>query len=179
MTDTASQFDEQIEQCKTLFKKKTHDYGTAWRILRLASLTDQIFIKAQRIRGLQTNAQSKIAEGQEDEFIGIVNYAVMALIQVDLGPADQPDLSAEQALEHYERKVSECKALMLDKNHDYGEAWRDMRVSSLTDLILQKLLRVKQIEDHHGKTLVSEGIEANYQDMLNYAVFALIHLNQR
>ena len=176
MSDTSSQFDQSIERCKTLFKKKTLDYGTAWRILRLASLTDQIFIKAQRIRGLQTNAQSKIAEGEEDEFIGIVNYAVMALIQVELGPSEQPDLSPEQALELYEQKVAQCKALMLDKNHDYGEAWRDMRVSSLTDLILQKVLRVKQIEDNQGKTLVSEGIEANYQDMLNYAVFALIHL---
>jgi hypothetical protein len=178
MTDTSSQFDQHIERCKTLFKKKTFDYGTAWRILRLSSLTDQIFIKAQRIRGLQTNTQSKIAEGEEEEFMGIVNYAVIALIQVDLGPAEQPDLSPEHALKHYERKVAECKALMLDKNHDYGEAWRDMRVSSLTDLILQKLLRVKQIEDHQGKTLVSEGIVANYQDMLNYAVFALIHLEQ-
>ena len=178
MSDTSSQFDHSIERCKTLFKKKTLDYGTAWRILRLASLTDQIFIKAQRIRGLQTNAQSKIAEGEVDEFIGIVNYAVMALIQVELGPSEQPDLSPEQALELYEQKVTQCKALMLDKNHDYGEAWRDMRVSSLTDLILQKVLRVKQIEDNQGKTLVSEGIEANYQDMLNYAVFALIHLDQ-
>jgi Domain of Unknown Function (DUF1599). len=178
MTDTSSQFDQHIEQCKTLFNKKTFDYGTAWRILRLPSLTDQIFIKAQRIRGLQTNAQSKIAEGEKEEFMGIVNYAVMALIQIDLGPAEQPDLSSEQALELYERKVAECKALMLDKNHDYGEAWRDMRISSLTDLILQKVLRVKQIEDHQGKTLVSEGIIANYQDMLNYAVFALIHLEQ-
>lgn len=178
MSDTSSQFDHSIERCKTLFKKKTLDYGTAWRILRLASLTDQIFIKAQRIRGLQTNAQSKIAEGEVDEFIGIVNYAVMALIQVELGPSEQPDLSPEQALELYEQKVAQCKALMLDKNHDYGEAWRDMRVSSLTDLILQKVLRVKQIEDNQGKTLVSEGIEANYQDMLNYSVFALIHLDR-
>ena len=142
----------------------------------MSSLTDQIFIKAQRIRGLQTNAESKIAEGEEDEFIGIINYAVMALIQSELPLVDQPDLSPEEALERYDAKVELCKSLMLDKNHDYGEAWREMRVSSLTDLILQKLHRIKQIEDNQGKTLVSEGIAANYQDILNYAVFAMIHL---
>ena len=176
MSTTSTQFDQVIERCRALFEKKAFDYGTAWRILRLSSLTDQLFIKAQRIRGLQTNAESKIAEGEEDEFIGIINYAVMALIQSELPLVDQPDLSPEQALELYDGKVEECKSLMLDKNHDYGEAWREMRVSSLTDLILQKLHRIKQIEDHQGKTLVSEGIGANYQDILNYAVFAMIHL---
>ena len=176
MSTTSTQFDQVIERCRALFEKKALDYGTAWRILRLSSLTDQLFIKAQRIRGLQTNAESKIAEGEEDEFIGIINYAVMALIQSELPLVDQPDLSPEQALELYDAKVEECKSLMLDKNHDYGEAWREMRVSSLTDLILQKLHRIKQIEDHQGKTLVSEGIGANYQDILNYAVFAMIHL---
>ncbi len=176
MSTTSTQFDQVIERCRTLFEKKAFDYGTAWRILRLSSLTDQIFIKAQRIRGLQTNAESKIAEGEEDEFIGIINYAVMALIQSELPLVDQPDLSPEEALERYDAKVEECKSLMLDKNHDYGEAWREMRVSSLTDLILQKLHRIKQIEDNQGKTLVSEGIAANYQDILNYAVFAMIHL---
>jgi hypothetical protein len=150
------------------------DYGSAWRILRLPSLTDQIFIKAQRIRSLQQNEVRKVDEDETGEFIGIINYSIMALIQLDLGVVEQPDLDVAKATELYDAKVSVTKSLMEDKNHDYGEAWRDMRVSSLTDLILQKLLRVKQIEDNEGKTLVSEGIEANYQDMINYAVFALI-----
>jgi len=154
------------------------DYGSAWRILRLPSLTDQIFIKAQRIRGLQQNAEQKVDEGQESEFIGIINYCVMALIQIEFGVVEQPDLDTVTALKHYDRKIAETKTLMENKNHDYGEAWRDMRVSSLTDLILQKLLRVKQIENNQGKTLVSEGIDANYQDMINYAVFAMIHLDK-
>jgi len=154
------------------------DYGCAWRILRLPSLTDQIFIKAQRIRGLQQNDVRKVDEGERSEFIGIINYSLMALIQLELGVAEQPDLSNEKATKLYDKHIAETKGLMEDKNHDYGEAWRDMRVSSLTDLILQKLLRVKQIEDNKGKTLVSEGIDANYQDMINYAVFALIHLNE-
>ena len=140
--------------------------------------TDQIFIKAQRIRSIQQNEEQKVDEGQASEFIGIINYSIMALVQLELGVVEQPDLSLEEAVEHYDSKVSLTKQLMMDKNHDYGEAWRDMRVSSLTDLILQKLLRVKQIEDNQGKTLVSEGIDANYQDMINYAVFALIHLNE-
>lgn len=155
------------------------DYGSAWRILRLPSLTDQIFIKAQRIRSLQQHSNQKIEEGQEAEFIGIINYSIMALIQLELKPVEQPDLSLEEALDHYDRTVTATYQLMLDKNHDYGEAWRDMRVSSLTDLILQKLLRVKQIEDNKGKTLVSEGTDANYQDMINYAIFALIHLESK
>lgn len=176
MSDTSNQYNEQIEKCRALFISKMHDYGSAWRILRLPSLTDQIFIKAQRIRGLQQNKVQKIAEDQTSEFIGIVNYSVMALIQLKKGVVEQPDLSLEEATQLYDEQVAETKQLMMDKNHDYGEAWRDMRVSSLTDLILQKLLRVKQIEDNRGKTLVSEGIDANYQDMVNYAVFALIHL---
>jgi hypothetical protein len=154
------------------------DYGSAWRILRLPSLTDQIFIKAQRIRGLQQNAERKVDEGEMSEFIGIINYSVMALIQLEKGVVEQPDLSLEEATQLFDEKIAVTKQLMLDKNHDYGEAWRDMRVSSLTDLILQKLLRVKQIEDNKGKTLVSEGIDANYQDMINYAVFAMIHLDK-
>ncbi|EDM45188.1 hypothetical protein SCB49_03669 [unidentified eubacterium SCB49] len=154
------------------------DYGSAWRILRLPSLTDQIFIKAQRIRGLQQNKEQKVDEGQQSEFIGVINYCIMALIQLENGVVEQPDLSLEDAIVLYDKKVAITKQLMMDKNHDYGEAWRDMRVSSLTDLILQKLLRVKQIEDNQGKTLVSEGIDANYQDMINYSVFALIHLNE-
>ena len=153
-----------------------HDYGSAWRILRLPSLTDQIFIKAQRIRGLQENEVRKIEEDETSEFIGIVNYSIMALIQLEKGIAEQPDFTVEEATQLYDEQVAKTKQLMLDKNHDYGEAWRDMRVSSLTDLILQKLLRVKTIENNKGKTKVSEGIDANYQDMINYAVFALIHL---
>jgi hypothetical protein len=152
------------------------DYGSAWRILRLPSLTDQIFIKAQRIRSLQENAVRKVDEDETGEFIGIINYSIMALIQLEKGVVDQPDLGLEEATRLYDEKIAETKSLMENKNHDYGEAWREMRVSSLTDLILQKLLRVKQIEDNKGKTLVSEGIDANYQDMINYAVFALIHL---
>jgi len=179
MQDTSKQYDAVINTCKALFIKKMTDYGSAWRILRLPSLTDQIFIKAQRIRSLQQNEVRKVDEGEVSEFIGIINYCIMALIQLDKGIVEQPDLSISEATELYEEKISLTKKLMEDKNHDYGEAWRDMRVSSLTDLILQKLLRVKQIEDNQGKTLVSEGIDANYQDMINYAVFALIHLNEK
>lgn len=174
MSDTSQQYDAVISTCRSLFEQKMQDYGSAWRILRLPSLTDQIFIKVQRIRGLQQNAVRKVDEGEAPEFIGIINYSVMALIQLEKGIADQPDLSTAAALELYDDKVAATKALMENKNHDYGEAWREMRVSSLTDLILQKLLRVKQIENNAGKTLVSEGIDANYQDMVNYAVFALI-----
>ena len=177
MQDTSAQFDEIISTCRELFIKKTKDYGTAWRILRLPSLTDQIFIKAQRIRSLQELESRKIDEDERSEFIGIINYAIMALIQLEKGVAEQPDLSAAEALNLYDEQVAITKSLMENKNHDYGEAWRELRVSSLTDLILQKLLRVKQIEDNEGITLVSEGIAANYQDIINYAVFALIHLD--
>ena len=155
------------------------DYGSAWRILRLTSLTDQIFIKAQRIRGLQTNRERKVDEGEFSEFIGIINYSIMSLIQFEKGVVESPDLSLEEAIELYDFKFSETKSLMEKKNHDYGEAWREMRVSSLTDLIIQKILRIKQIEDNQGKTLVSEGIDANYQDMINYSVFALINLQDK
>ncbi|MCC4212826.1 DUF1599 domain-containing protein [Leeuwenhoekiella parthenopeia] len=178
MKQTSAQYDAVITTCRDLFSKKMSDYGSAWRILRLPSLTDQIFIKAQRIRGLQENAVHKIDEDESSEFIGIINYSVMALIQLEKGVAEQPDLNLDEALEAYDRHVKITKELMLNKNHDYGEAWRDMRISSLTDLILQKLLRVKQIENNKGKTLVSEGIDANYQDMINYAVFALIHIEE-
>ncbi|MBU2951401.1 DUF1599 domain-containing protein [Tamlana agarivorans] len=177
MQDTSKQYDAVIDTCKSLFIKKMSDYGSAWRILRLPSLTDQIFIKAQRIRGLQQNDVRKVDEGEVSEFIGIINYSIMALIQLEKGVVEQPDLSTEEATELYTKMAATTKKLMEDKNHDYGEAWRDMRVSSLTDLILQKLLRVKQIEDNKGKTIVSEGIDANYQDMINYAIFAMIHLN--
>ncbi|GMN10790.1 DUF1599 domain-containing protein [Croceitalea sp. MTPC9] len=177
MQQTSKQYDTVIETCRELFLKKTKDYGTAWRILRLPSLTDQIFIKAQRIRGLQQNSVRKVDEGEQSEFIGIINYSIMALIQIDKGIAEQPDLSINEAISLYDEKATLTKTLMENKNHDYGEAWREMRVSSLTDLILQKLLRVKQIEDNKGETLVSEGIDGNYQDIINYAVFALIHLS--
>ena len=174
MKNTSQEYDNIINICSTLYNNKMKDYGCAWRILRLPSLTDQIFIKAQRIRSLQENEVRKIDEDKSGEFIGIINYSVMALIQLELGVATQPDLSIEKASQLYNEKITLTKKLMEDKNHDYGEAWREMRVSSLTDLILQKLLRVKQIEDNKGKTIVSEGIDANYQDMINYAVFALI-----
>lgn len=176
METTQLQYHRVIKNCKSLFKNKMHDYGSAWRILRLTSLTDQIYIKAQRIRGLQINAIRKVDEGEIPEFVGIINYSIMALIQIDLGISESSDLDKANALINYEKQLKLTFNLMLSKNHDYGEAWRDMRVSSLTDLILQKLMRVKQIEENSGKTLVSEGIDANYQDIINYAVFALIHL---
>ena len=174
MSNTSQQYDKVIAVCRDLFSKKAHDYGTAWRVLRLPSLTDQIFIKAQRIRSLQQNEVRKVDEDETSEFIGIINYCSMALIQIEKGIAEQPDMGFEEAIVLYDEKIALTKALMEAKNHDYGEAWREMRVSSLTDLILQKLLRVKQIEDNKGKTLVSEGIDANYQDMINYSIFALI-----
>lgn len=172
MKNTSYEYDKVVTICRELFVKKMSDYGSAWRILRLPSLTDQIYIKAQRIRSLQENEVRKIQEDETGEFIGIINYCVMALIQMGKGIADQPDLNVKEATNLYDEKIALTKSLMEDKNHDYGEAWREMRVSSLTDLILQKLLRVKQIEDNKGKTLVSEGIDANYQDMINYSVFA-------
>ncbi|MFT7330885.1 MAG: hypothetical protein ACI848_000953 [Roseivirga sp.] len=179
MQNTSKQYDEIIDMCRSLFINKMSDYGSAWRILRLPSLTDQIFIKTQRIRQLQENTTRKVDEGEASEFIGVINYSIMALIQLEKGIVETPDLNTEQATELYDKHIAITKSLMEDKNHDYGEAWRDMRISSLTDLILQKLLRVKQIEDNKGKTLVSEGIDANYQDMINYAVFALIHINEK
>ncbi|PKA97166.1 uncharacterized protein DUF1599 [Flavobacteriaceae bacterium MAR_2009_75] len=179
MPQTSEQYDEVIKICRELFQNKMKDYGSAWRILRLPSLTDQIYIKAQRIRSLQKNEVRKVDEGEKSEFIGIINYSIMALIQLEKGIVEQPDMETQEAVELFDKHVSVTKQLMENKNHDYGEAWRDMRVSSLTDLILQKLLRVKQIEDNQGKTLVSEGIDANYQDMVNYSVFAMIHLNEK
>lgn len=178
MKDTSAQYDAVVAECRSLFLKKMKDYGCAWRILRLPSLTDQIFIKAQRIRGLQENEVRKVDEGEVPEFIGIINYSVMALIQLEKGVAEQPDLKEEEVATLYNQTIARTKSLMEDKNHDYGEAWREMRVSSLTDLILQKLLRIKTIENNKGKTLVSEGIGANYEDMINYAVFALIHIHE-
>ena len=176
MQNTLNQYDNIITDCKSLFKKKLVDYGSAWRILRLPSLTDQIFIKAQRIRSIQLNEIQKVDEGQADEFIGIVNYSIMALIQIEKGHSEMPDLDNDECIVLYDKMSENTRSLMLNKNHDYGEAWREMRVSSLTDLILQKLLRIKQIDKNKGNTLVSEGIDANFADIINYAVFALIHL---
>ncbi|UKT64148.1 DUF1599 domain-containing protein [Pedobacter mucosus] len=175
-TNTVVEFDEVIAICRSLFLKKTKDYGTAWRILRLTSITDQIFIKAQRIRTLEEKKISKVGENITSEYIGIVNYCVIAMMQLELNDQDPNELPFSQIEGLFEEKVGETKDLMFAKNHDYGEAWRDMRISSLTDLILMKILRVKQIEDNEGQTLASEGVKANYQDMLNYSVFALIKL---
>ena len=176
MNRTTTEYNAVIKVCKTLFLKKTRDYGTAWRILRPSSITDQIFIKAQRVRTLEEKKVSKVGEDILGEYIGIVNYCVIAIMQME----SSHDMPLELAIEHveqlYDDKVKETQELMLAKNHDYGEAWRDMRISSLTDLILQKIFRVKQIEDNAGQTEASEGIKANYQDMLNYSVFALIKL---
>ncbi len=174
--DTSAQYDSVIKSCRDLFIKKTRDYGTAWRILRPSSITDQIFIKAQRIRTLEEKKVSKVGDGITDEYIGIVNYCVIGMIQLELDEHAPIELDANLVEEKYNQKVQETKDLMFAKNHDYGEAWRDMRISSLTDLILQKIFRVKQIEDNEGQTIASEGIKANYQDMLNYAVFSLIKL---
>jgi len=179
MHKTTRQYSKVTEQCRSLFIDKMSDYGSAWRILRLPSLTDQIFIKAQRIRQLQQNSIRKVDEGEIPEFIGIINYCIMALVQIEKGVAEQPDLDVDEATKLYDKHIAETKQLMENKNHDYGEAWREMRISSLTDLILQKLLRVKQIENNQGKTIVSEGIDANYQDMINYAVFALILMDEK
>lgn len=178
MTNTSQQYDEVIAKCTDIFSKKTKDYGTAWRILRTSSLTDQIFIKANRIRTLQETGTSKVDEGIEPEFIGIINYCIMAIIQLELKDDDRLELNAEETISLYNKFAKEAKELMERKNHDYGEAWRDMRVSSLTDLILMKVLRVKQIEDNNGETLISEGIDANYYDMINYAIFALILMSE-
>jgi hypothetical protein len=175
-TNTIEQYDQVIKSCKDLFIKKTKDYGTAWRILRLPSITDQIFIKAQRIRTLEDKKVSKVNEGIVPEYIGIINYCVIALMQLQMKENDDLEIAVEKVSAMFDQKIEETKNLMLDKNHDYGEAWRDMRVGSLTDLILMKLFRVKQIEDNQGNTLVSEGVDANYHDIINYSVFALIKL---
>jgi hypothetical protein len=176
MNLTSQQYDSIVDRCKSLFLKKAADYGTAWRILRTSSLTDQIFIKAKRIRTLEQTGENKVGESIENEYIGIINYCVMALIQLDL-PEDAPmELPLGMVEDAYSAQLKATKSLMETKNHDYGEAWRDMRVSSLTDLILMKILRVKEIEDNQGKTIVSEGLDANYQDMINYAIFAMIVL---
>jgi len=175
---TSIEYKEVIATCKTLFLKKTKDYGTAWRIMRLPSITDQIFIKAQRIRSIQEKGSQKVNDSINDEFVGIINYCVIALIQILLEGSSKIELPVEEVERLYDTTIDESFSLKQDKNHDYAEAWRDMRVESMTDIILMKLLRVKQIEDNEGKTLVSEGLKANYQDMINYAVFCLIKLKE-
>ncbi|WP_395784008.1 DUF1599 domain-containing protein [Aquirufa sp.] len=177
-SQTEIEYRQVIAYCKALFDKKNKDYGTSWRILRLPSLTDQIFIKAQRIRSIQDKGLQKIEDGIEGEFIGIINYCIIALIQKSLENSDQMEFSPSEIGQHYDQQVEITLELLRNKNHDYGEAWRDMRISSMTDLILMKIFRTKQIENNQGVTLVSEGVEANYQDMLNYAVFCLIQLKQ-
>lgn len=180
LSKTSLQYDEAIALCRDIFIRKTSDYGTAWRILRTSSLTDQIFIKASRIRSIEElKGASKIDEGVKSEYIGIVNYSIMALIQLDKVGDDDVDMLVEEVSSLYDKYVEETKSLMMDKNHDYGEAWRDMRISSITDLILMKTIRTKSIEDNNGETLISEGLDANYMDMLNYAVFALIKLEEQ
>ena len=178
MQKTSSQFDEAIHVCRDLFSKKLADYGPSFRVLRTPSLTDQIFIKVKSLRNFQTTAVSKVGESEEENFIAIVNYAIIGLIQLEKGFADDFRDENETILQLYDRFANEAKELMLRKNHDYGEAWREMRISSITDLIYQKVLRTKQIEDNAGRTLVSEGIDANYFDMLNYAVFCLIKMHE-
>lgn len=190
--DTRKEMEAEVAECRALFEKKTRDYGTSWRILRLPSLTDQIFIKANRIRSIQESGENRVGDGVKGEFVAMVNYAVMALIQNTLlsqplaaasspNLGDQPEgleLPIEKALELYDTETKRILDLMMDKNHDYGEAWRQMRVSSMVDLILMKLLRIKQIEDNGGKTLVSEGVEGGYMDIVNYSLFCLVRLTE-
>lgn len=177
MQTTSLQYDKAIKLCKDIFLKKMKDYGTAWRNLRPTSLTDQIFIKAQRVKSIENKGTQKVGDDIKGEYIGIINYCVIALIQMELENDSRIDLPYDEVEKLYDKYVAQTKKLMEDKNHDYGEAWRDMRISSLTDLILMKIFRVKQIEDNKGKTIISEGVDANYMDMINYSVFALIKLD--
>ena len=177
MTETNKDFETQIALCRDMFEKKSRDYGTSWRVLRLPSLTDQIYIKANRIRSVQESGENRVGDGMVPEFVAIVNYAVMALIQQELGPEGEMELPIDKALLLYDKHIRRATKLMLDKNHDYGEAWRMMRVSSMVDLILMKIFRIKQIEDNNGKTLVSEGVEGGYMDIINYSLFCLIRTN--
>ena len=176
--NTAEEFAHEIAACRKLFAQKTHDYGTSWRVLRLPSLTDQIFIKANRIRSVQESGENRVGEDVRAEFVAMVNYAVMALIQLELGPDGEQELPLEEALVLYDKHIGIVTALMTDKNHDYGEAWREMRISSMVDLILMKLRRIKQIEDNKGHTIVSEGVEGSYSDIINYALFCLIRMTE-
>ena len=177
MPNTKQDFEKQVQFCRNVYEQKARDYGTSWRVLRLPSLTDQIYIKANRIRSIQESGENRVGDGIVPELAAMVNYAVIALIQQELGPGGELNLPLEQALELYDRHIHRAIELMADKNHDYGEAWRMMRVSSMVDLILMKLFRIKQIEDHNGKTLVSEGVEGGYMDIVNYSLFCLIRTN--
>jgi hypothetical protein len=177
MQNTGAQYDKAIKLCKDIFLKKMKDYGTAWRNLRPTSLTDQIFIKAQRIKSIESKGTQKVIDDISGEYIGIINYCIIAMIQLELSEDTRLELPFEEVEKLFDKYVKQTKQLMEDKNHDYGEAWRDMRISSLTDLILMKIFRVKQIEDNMGKTIISEGVDANYMDMMNYAIFAMIRLN--
>ena len=177
MPNTAEQFDSIIQKCRDIFIKKMKDYGSAWRILRTSSITDQIFIKANRIRTIEQKQEQKINEGVDSEYVGMINYSIMGIIQLQLG-SNGSEISYEEGVKLFDKYATLAKELMMNKNHDYGEAWRDMRISSLTDLILMKILRIKQIEDNKGTTIISEGIDANYYDILNYSVFALIKLEK-
>ncbi|MDQ3111848.1 MAG: DUF1599 domain-containing protein [Bacteroidota bacterium] len=178
MTNTSKQYDASIAICRDIFAKKLRDYGTSWRMFRISSITDQVFIKAQRIRTIEQNGNQKVADDIRGEYIGMVNYSIIALIQMELKDDKRMELPVEETQQLYAKYAAAAKSLMEDKNHDYGEAWRDMRLSSLTDLILVKLLRIKQIEDNEGTTVISEGIDANYFDIINYAIFALIRLSE-
>jgi hypothetical protein len=178
MEKTLQQYQSVIDRCRSIFEKKMNDYGSSWRILRTSSLTDQLFIKAQRIRSIEEKGTQLIDEGVLGEYESLVNYAIIALMQLELKPAEEPQMPIDKALALYTKYADSAKDLMSKKNHDYGEAWRNMRVSSLTDLILSKIMRIKQIEDNDGKTLISEGIDSNYYDILNYAVFALIKMDE-
>ncbi|MDR6158131.1 hypothetical protein QF023_001647 [Chryseobacterium sp. SLBN-27] len=179
MSETSIQFEKIISQCRELFSKKLQDYGPAWRVLRPSSITDQIYIKVNRIRTLQMTGKKMVDESEEDEFVAIINYSIIALIQLEKGFSNDFNENKEEILKLYDQYATEARQLMERKNHDYGEAWRDMRISSITDLIYQKVLRTKQIEDNQGVTVVSEGLDANYFDMLNYSVFCLIKFSEK
>ncbi len=176
---TLDQYNEQLAGCRDIYAKKVKDYGTSWRALRPSSLTDQIFIKAQRIRTIEESNEQMIEEGVESEYKGVVNYCIIALIQLELGWNQMEEIPTEKAIEEYDEKAETARALMLKKNHDYGEAWREMRTTSMTDMILQKLLRIKSIEENDGTTIISEGVDAGYLDIINYAIFALIQLSEK
>ena len=178
MTNTSKQYDASIAICRDIFAKKLRDYGTSWRMFRISSITDQVFIKAQRVRTIEEQGSQKIADDIRDEYIGMVNYSIIALVQMELKDDKRMELPVDETQQLYDKYASAAKSLMEAKNHDYGEAWRDLRLSSLTDLVLVKLLRIKQIEDNEGATVISEGIDANYFDIINYAIFALIRLSE-
>ena len=178
MTRTEKEFEQETKKCRNIFEKKTRDSGTSWRILRLPSLTDQIYIKANRIRSIEETGENKIGDDASGEYVAMVNYAVMALIQMELEGCTDMELPLAKTMELYDKHLGRTVRLMLDKNHDYGEAWRQMRISSMTDLILMKLKRIKQIEDNDGKTLISEGVEGGYMDIINYSLFCLIRLSE-